>query len=99
MSTGKWAQRLRDFQNTPKSSTPKTPESRVLGVLGVGSKGCTEKCNVQMCDHCRHMSRARTCLEPIAAGLAEAALPRWCDLMNGHGRTCPAFSQATKGRP
>lgn len=45
----------------------------------------------QRCDRCRHMSPARTCAAPDAAGLAALRLPVWCDLMGGHGRTCPAF--------
>lgn len=91
MSIGKWAQRLRDFQQNPANGTPKTPKSRVSGVLGVGGGGVPGKNEGQSCDGCRHMSPDRACLEPEAAGLADKALPRWCDLMNGHGRICPAF--------
>lgn len=51
----------------------------------------------QTCDRCASMSGTRTCTQPSAAGLADKGLPIWCDLMNGHGRTCPAFSTTTKG--
>lgn len=96
MSRSKWAQRLRDFQNTPRGGTAKTAETPLSTVSAVGGGGVPGKNEGQTCDGCRHMSRDRACLEPAAAGLADEGLPTWCDLMNGHGRTCPAFSSITK---
>lgn len=49
----------------------------------------------QRCDRCKYMSPDRTCAVPDAAGLAALRLPVWCDLMGGHGRTCPAFRSST----
>lgn len=99
MSRSKWAQRLRDFQSNPQRGTPKTTETPLLGVLGGGVEGAPGKNEGQKCDACRHMTRDRACLEPAAAGLADKGLPIWCDLMGGHGRTCPAFSPITKDCP
>lgn len=96
MSRSKWAQRLRDFQNTPLGGTAKTAKTPLSAVSTVGGGGVAGKNEGQTCDACRHMSRDRTCLEPAAAGLANKDLPIWCDLMNGHGRTCPTFSPITK---
>ncbi len=96
MSSNKWLKRLHDFQNNPRGSTPKTPETPLLGVSGVGGGGVPGKNDEQTCDRCQRMSRSRTCLEPVAAGLADKSLPVWCDLMKGHGRTCPAYMPSNK---
>lgn len=95
MSTGKWAQRLRDFQKHPRRGTDETAKTPLSSVSSVGGGGVPAKNEGQTCDACRHMSRDRACLEPAAAGLLDKGLPIWCDLMGGHGRTCPAFRSST----
>lgn len=91
MSDGKWAQRLRDFQQNPGRGTAKTDERGVSSVSSVGGEGVPRKNEGQNCDGRRHMSPDRRCLEPVVAGLADKALPPWRDLMNGHGRQGQAF--------
>lgn len=86
MSTDKWAQRLREIQKPSPVADAKTDEIPLSSAGGGG----------QSCDLCRHMSRARACMEPVAAGLADSHRTVWCDFINGHGRTCPAFSTLAK---
>lgn len=45
----------------------------------------------QSCNSCTHMSRARTCLEPEAAGVASYFHIIFVDLLADHGKTCPAY--------
>jgi len=43
------------------------------------------------CTACRHRSRVGTCIEPVAAGLAEHHAIRWPGPL--HAATCPAFNE------
>lgn len=45
----------------------------------------------QSCNWCGNMSRARTCLEPEAAGVASYFHVIFVDLLADHGKTCPAY--------
>ena len=46
---------------------------------------------MQSCNFCGNMSRARTCLEPEAAGVASYFHIIFVDLLADHGKTCPAY--------
>ena len=46
------------------------------------------------CNGCRHLGRFRTCVEPVAAGLASSFIIIWPP--KGHAATCPAFIQGER---
>lgn len=46
------------------------------------------------CIACEFRSRRKTCLEPVAAGLADHFSIRFCAQVPAHGATCAAFKEA-----
>ena len=93
MST--WAARAKAaISQKCQGGTAKTDETPVFGLSSVSSvpTEAQKPQRPQSCDSCAHISKARTCLEPVAAGVAEHFHIVWCDLLNGHGRRCTAYA-------
>lgn len=84
-------QRARESAQNPADTNRQNRQNRVSSVSSVPTEAQKPQ-RPQSCDSCAHISKARTCLEPVAAGVAEHFHIVWCDLLNGHGRRCTAYA-------
>lgn len=51
------------------------------------------------CGTCTHRTPARTCGDPVAAGLADHFTLIWVDLIGGHGAGCPVHQAREQRQP
>lgn len=85
-------------QATATTQEP-TPDPEKWGFWGFGgfetSRSATPP--ARSCADCAHRTRAGICTEPQAAGLAAHHEAVWCDGLDRHAVTCPAFKHGRSG--